>query len=128
MYDPVDLLSSQKIWHNILCVIVKQATSYCVLIFKIGVNQQSHVSGIVFSLIPRTHLEMLLTFVCPTLDGTLFDPLEESPYPIIFSIFSTIECQCSFEYLLDNSSNIIYQKSQNIVFIDLAAILPLYIS
>jgi len=45
IYDPVDLLSSQKNWHNILCVIVKQATSYCVLIFKIGVNQQIHLSG-----------------------------------------------------------------------------------
>jgi len=55
-------------------------------------------------------------------------PLEGSPHPIIFSTFSTIESQCSFEYLLDNSANIIYQKSRNIVFIDLAAIQPFYIS
>ncbi|MCD4807363.1 MAG: DUF4198 domain-containing protein [Methanococcoides sp.] len=45
IYDPVDLLPSQKNRYNILCVIFKHNATYCVLIFKIGVNQQSHISA-----------------------------------------------------------------------------------
>jgi len=43
IYDSVDLLSSQKKRHNILCEMLEWAALYCVLIFKIGVNQQSHI-------------------------------------------------------------------------------------
>ena len=43
IYDSVDLLASQKNWHNILCVMFEHNATWCVLIFKIGVNQQSHL-------------------------------------------------------------------------------------
>jgi len=43
IYDSVDLLPSQKNRYNILCVIFEYNATYCVLIFKIGVNQQSHL-------------------------------------------------------------------------------------
>ncbi len=46
IYDPVDLLPSQKNRYNILCVIFEYNATYCVLIFKIGVNQQSHIWGL----------------------------------------------------------------------------------
>jgi len=43
IYDSVDLLPSLKNMHNILCVIFEHNATCCVLIFKIGVNQQSHI-------------------------------------------------------------------------------------
>ena len=43
IYDSVDLLSSLKNEHNILCVIFEYNATCCALIFKIGVNQQSHI-------------------------------------------------------------------------------------
>jgi len=44
IYDPVDLLSSRKNLHNIKYAQGELTTISCVLIFKIGVNQQSHIS------------------------------------------------------------------------------------
>ncbi len=41
--DSVDLLPSLKNMHNILCVIFEHNATCCALIFKIGVNQQSHI-------------------------------------------------------------------------------------
>jgi hypothetical protein len=43
IYDFVDLLSFQKNWHTMQCAKNELSTISCVLIFKIGVNQQSHI-------------------------------------------------------------------------------------
>ena len=43
IYDPVDLPSFQKNGYNILCAMLEWAALYCILIFKIGLNQQSHI-------------------------------------------------------------------------------------
>ena len=40
--ESVDLLAFQKKWHNMQCMQGELATISCALIFKIGVNQQSH--------------------------------------------------------------------------------------
>ena len=45
IYNPVDLPPSQKNRYNILCVIFEYNATYCALIFKIGINQQSHLSA-----------------------------------------------------------------------------------
>ena len=51
--DSVDLLASQKNWHNILCVMFETNATYCVLIFKIGVNQQSHKWESYLNFVPK---------------------------------------------------------------------------